>query len=170
MIKIDISGMANGEYEFDITAPIRTVECAFEEFYGDIVLNVNVKRLGLRYNVKCSAEAMARMTCDRSLRDFEEKISCGFDLVYKADTKLFLESGKSSEIEKEIIIREDYKYIDITQEVIEHLALQLPMKRVAPEFRDKEIEEIFPEISRDRIYKQNSVDDRWSKLKDIKIN
>ena len=171
MIKIDISGMADGEYEFDFKTPVSNVECSFEEFYGDIALNVIVRKLGLRYNLKVSAQMMARMECDRSLKDFEESISCKFDLVYKADTRLFIESGKHSENDKEIIIREDYKYIDISQEVIEFLALELPMKRLAPEYRDKEIDEIFPEIAPGRIRRDGEPDDeRWSKLKNIKLN
>jgi uncharacterized metal-binding protein YceD (DUF177 family) len=171
MIKIDISGMAEGVYNFDIITPISKLECSFEEFFGDILLNVSVNKLGTRYSVKVSAEAMARMECDRSLIIFEEKMVCKFELVYRADTKLFLEKGKHSENDKEIIIREDYQYIDISEEVIEHLALELPMKRLAPEFRDKDLVEIFPEILGDRITKDgDKVDDRWSKLKNIKFN
>jgi uncharacterized metal-binding protein YceD (DUF177 family) len=133
-------------------------------------VNLTVWRLGHRYTLKGKSECTARMICDRSLQEFDEKIQCDFSLVYRADTKLFLESGKNPNNENEIIIREDYKYIEISTEVIEHLALNLPMKRVAPEFRDKEITEIFPELSSDRIVSENSVDDRWTKLKDFKIN
>ncbi|MDX9789606.1 MAG: DUF177 domain-containing protein [Candidatus Kapaibacterium sp.] len=171
MIKIDISGMADGEYEFDISTPIGKIECVFDEFFGNVGVKVRVIRLGTRYNLKTHAEAIARLECDRSLRIYEEKIATDFELSYRADTKLYLESGSHGENDKEIIIREDFKYIDISQEVMEHLALQLPMKRLAPEFRDKDIEEIFPEI---RIAGNNDgaepIDDRWSKLKDLKFN
>lgn len=171
MIKVDISGMADGVYEFDIVTPISNVECSFEEFIGDINLAVSVTKLGLRYTTKVSANANAKLICDRSLKEYVELITCEFEIVYKADTRLFLEIGKHGENDKEIIIREDSKYIDISEEVIEHLALELPMKRLAPEFRDKELEEIFPEISAEYIKKDDSsVDERWSKLKNIKFN
>lgn len=170
MIKIDISGMADGEYEFNLKTPLKTVECHFEEFFGEISSHVIVTKLKNRYNVKVHAEAPARMICDRSLKEFEEKITADFELVYKADTKLFLEAGHNIENDKEILIREDYKYIDISSVVVEHLALKLPMKRVAPEFRDKDIDEIYPEISSDKIKKGETIDERWSKLKNIKIN
>lgn len=163
--------MAEGVYEFDLVAPISEVYCSFEEFSGDILLNVLVNKLGTRYKFTVSAEAIAKMECDRSLKIFEEKIACKFEIVYRADTKLFLQSGKHSENDKEIIIREDYKYVDISEEVIEHLALELPMKRLAPEYRDKDLVDIFPEISSDRITNiDDTVDDRWSKLKNIKFN
>jgi len=170
MIKIDISGMTDGEYEIDLNVPISQTECAFEEFFGDVVLNVRVVKLGHRYNLKCHAECFAKMICDRSLKDFEEKIVSNFDLAFIADTKLFLESGKNNEDDNEIIIKEDYKYINIADEVVENLALQLPMKRVAPEYRDKDISEIFPELSSENIMKENAADERWSKLKNFKIN
>lgn len=170
MIKVDISGMADGEYEFDFLKPIATLECAFDEFFGDVKVALLVVKLGTRYTLKAKSECYAKMLCDRSLKEFEENIFSEFQLAYRADTKLFLESNGQRELNNEIIIREDFKYIDITSEVLEHLALELPMKRIAPEFRDKEITEIFPELDKDRIVGENSVDDRWTKLKDFKIN
>ncbi|MBX3044997.1 MAG: DUF177 domain-containing protein [Candidatus Kapabacteria bacterium] len=171
MIKIDISGMSDGEYEFELSVPVNTLETAFDEFFGDIRLSVIVKKLGLRYTLTADAKVNARMECDRSLQIFEELISANFEIVYRANTKLFLEVGKHGENDKEIIIREDYKYIDISEEVLEHLALKLPMKRLAPEYRDKELSEIFPEIAKEIIPDENlPLDDRWSNLKNIKFN
>jgi uncharacterized metal-binding protein YceD (DUF177 family) len=170
MIRIDISGMADGVYEFDINAPAKTIKANFDEFKSDIILFVVVIRLGNRYSAKIKAKTIASMICDRSLIDYEENIECEFDIIYKADTKLFLESGRDGNNDNEIIIREDSKYIDLTQEVLENLALQLPMKRLAPEFKELEIDEIFPEILSERIVKNSEIDDRWSKLKDLKIN
>ena len=148
MIKIDIHGMTDGEYEINLNTDVSKVECYFEEFFGSIEANV-----------------MAALVCDRSLKNYEEKITSDVKLSFIANTKAFLEETEK-DIDSDIVIREDAQFIDITSEVIELLALNLPMKRIAPEFRDKEITEIFPELSSS----QNATDERWSKLKDFKIN
>lgn len=170
MIKVDISGMADGEYEFDFKIPVKTLDNSFEEFIGNVLVNLSVIRLSHRYTLIGKAECVARLICDRTLKEFDEIIKSDFNLVYKADTKLFMESQESQNNENEIIIREDTKYIDISSEVLEHLALNLPMKRIAPEFRDKDILDIYPELNNEHIEKNTIVDERWSKLKDFKIN
>lgn len=165
MIKIDIHGMKDGEFKINLNTKISEIECLFEEFFGNIDLNGTIKKIGNRFTLISKAEVMVRLTCDRSLKIYEEKISCDVNLAFIADTKAFLESTER-DIDSDILIREDAQFIDITSEVIELLALNLPMKRIAPEYRDKDITEIFPEIS-DGI---NVTDERWAKLKDFKIN
>ena len=47
------------------------------------------------------------------------------------------------------------------------------MKRIAPEFRDKNFEDIFPQFSGKKSSKKSKdkeIDDRWSALKNIKLN
>ena len=61
------------------------------------------------------------------------------------------------------IIRDDELFIDLSDEVRQELALSLPMKRIAPEFRDKEWEDIAPEVA-------TEIDDRWKALKGLNLN
>lgn len=173
MIKIDITGMKDGKYDLSIEAPVDKMNCIVEEFFGDVKLKGTIKKISNRFTFTAKAEVQARMICDRSLKEFVENIETDVKLSFIADTKAYLENkGKINEdIDSDILIREDVKYINITSEVIELLALQMPMKRIAPEFRDKELEEIFPELSGE-IFKNEKdvIDDRWSKLKNLKIN
>ena len=165
MIKIDIHGMKDGENEINLNTNISEIECFFEEFFGKIVLNGIVKKITNRFTLISKAEVMANLVCDRSLKTYQERISCDVNLSFISDTKAFLESEKTDK-DSDIVIREDAQYIDITSEVIELLALNLPMKRVAPEYRDKEITDICPELSDG----DSATDERWAKLKDFKIN
>ncbi len=165
MIKIDIHGMTDGEYEINLNTDVSKVECYFEEFFGSIEVNGMIKKVGNRFTLISKASVMAALVCDRSLKNYEEIITSDVKLSFIANTKAFLEETEK-DIDSDIVIREDAQFIDITSEVIELLALNLPMKRIAPEFRDKEITEIFPELSSS----QNATDERWSKLKDFKIN
>lgn len=165
MIKIDIHGMKDGEYEIDLNTDVEKIECYFEEFFGKIEVKGIIKKVGIRFTLKSKATVMTSLICDRSLQIYEERITSDVNLGFIADTKAFLESPER-DIDSDILIREDAQFIDITSEVIELLALNLPMKRIAPEYRDKDITEIFPEINSG----DNATDERWSKLKDFKIN
>jgi uncharacterized metal-binding protein YceD (DUF177 family) len=173
MIKIEITGMKDGKYDLLIEAPVEKMNCIFEEFFGDVKLTGTIKKISNRFTLSAKAEVKAKMICDRSLKEFVENIESEVKLSFIADTKAYLENkGKiNEEIESDILIREDIKYINITSEVIELLALQIPMKRIAPEYRDKELDEIFPELSVETFRNEKEViDDRWSKLKNLKIN
>lgn len=165
MIKIDIHGMKDGEFEINLNTEVAKIECFFEEFFGKIEVNGVIKKVGNRFTLKSKAYVLAKLTCDRSLKDYNERIESDVNLGFIADTKTFLENPEK-DVDSDILIREDAQFIDITSEVIELLALNLPMKRIAPEYRDKEITEIFPEINSG----DNATDERWSKLKDFKIN
>ncbi len=166
MIKIDIHGLKEGEHTFMLSTDIKQEDCFFDEFFGDLTLNGIIKKIGTRLSLRAIAEVKANLICDRSLKTYTELISSEVKLAFIADTKSFLEN-KTNETDSDIIIREDTNYIDVSKEVIELLALQLPMKRIAPEYRDKELTEIYPELSID---KTSDIDDRWTKLKDFKIN
>ncbi|PKL86843.1 MAG: hypothetical protein CVV22_01775 [Ignavibacteriae bacterium HGW-Ignavibacteriae-1] len=171
MLKLDISGMADGEYEFTLVEPVSKLNSPFEEFVGDVHFEGTVRKLGHRYNLKAELKGTARLICDRSLIEFDELIESELFMSFIADTKAFLELTGQEHKHNEVIIREDYKYIDVSPYVMESLALELPLKRIAPEFRDKELKEIFPEVAdKLREENENDIDDRWSKLKNIKIN
>lgn len=171
MLKLDISGMADGEYEFSLVEPVSRLKSPFEEFTGDVRFFGIVNKLGQRYNLKANLEVTAKLICDRSLIEYEELIKSHLDMSFIADTKAFLALSGDEPKYNEVIIREDFKYIDVTTYVIESLALELPLKRIAPQFRDKELEEIFPEVA-DKLQNEirNVIDERWSELKNIKIN
>ena len=71
-------------------------------------------------------------------------------------------------------VSKNYIGIDITEEIREELAVNLPMKRIAPEFEDKEFEEIFTEYTNKKnpaiADKVSIIDERWAPLKNLKIN
>jgi uncharacterized metal-binding protein YceD (DUF177 family) len=77
--------------------------------------------------------------------------------------------------DEEKAIAEDEKFIDLTDDIREELIVHLPMKRVSPEFRDKSFEDVFPQYSgsdnkKSKKKKDHEIDDRWSALKNIKLN
>ena len=92
-----------------------------------------------------------------------------------SDGLIFAEQ-KKREIKpnEEKALAEDEKYIDITEDIREEMIVHLPMKRIAPEYRGKNFEDIFPQLTGKKMKKKKNkdqeIDDRWSALKNIKLN
>ena len=172
MLKIHIQGLRDGLYDVDLSVPALQIPGLFEEFVGNVEFKGRLRIIGKRFAVTGVAECDAVLNCDISLAEFNEKIkadiSCSF---YAADKILFLKNGIDKKPE-EYIIHEDEKYLDITQEVCEELAVNLPMKRIAPEFRGMSFEEIYPQFSKSNLNRQDNssgnLDPRWAPLAILK--
>ena len=94
-------------------------------------------------------------------------------LHYVVDTQLFyLQPKTENDDEGEILIREEDTYIDISDEVRQQLALNLPMKRISPLHSQTSFEDLYPERSTEKQKTEPNLPDEtspWAALKDIKI-
>lgn len=162
MLRLPIQGLQDGQVSVQLTANVREIDGFFSEFSGEISLSGTVRKVGKRYSFKGEATCLATMICDRTLNEFTEKITAPVSADYLADTQVYLMQKEDKEGEIHII-RDDELFIDLSDEVRQELALNLPMKRIAPEFRDKEWEDIVPEVA-------TETDDRWKALKGLNLN
>ncbi len=179
MLKILVKGIRDGEYDIDIASPVSEIEGFFPEFFGEVRFRGKLRIVGKRYAVEGIAECEARMVCDLSTEEYTEIISVQIVSSFFANNELFYATkGISEELREtsEHIIHEDDKYIDISEDVRQELAISLPMKRVAPKYRGKNFEDIYPQYSADATPKKpkkskpEEIDDRWNELKKLKFN
>lgn len=173
MIKIDIKGIKDGKHKGLLELPGTEAEGLFEEFYGNIEINYTIEKYHNRYQIYLELKSKASLICDISAEEFTEEIITELKLSVIADTERYLMQKEiEDKTETELYIPEDEDYIDITREAVEQLAVSLPMKRVAPAYREKSFEELYPEIAaeNDKIDDNDQIDDRWSKLKNLKLN
>ncbi len=173
MLKFYIHCIKDGEYPLELSCSSESVKkFQTEEFFGNIFLNGKMLKTGNRFTIDASVSVNCKFICDRSLQEYEEEVSATFQATYLADTQLYIQNKNSDVDTNEYYLPEDEKYLDLTDEAVEALIVNIPMKKVAPEFRDKEITEIFPEIQ-DRIVEEGAspaLEDKWSKLRDLKLN
>ncbi len=172
MVGIFKQGLKDGEYEIDMDFPVNEVPEMFEEYFGNIHLEGKLRKFGGRYSIIIEADCMAKMICDRSLKEFTEEISVNVKLAFITDGTLRQAQDEGTkDISKEIVIHADDKYIDITNEVREIFAIGLPMKRIAPEYRTKNFSELYPEYSsRNNNGNSVNIDERWIPLMKLKNN
>lgn len=178
MIKIDIQGMSEGKQEISLSFPVDKIDSIAEEFFGIVHINGELRKISNRYTLKLRISGRANLVCDLSLKEYIEDISTDLQLSFIADSNLYdlkheNDLNEDSD-DDEILIREETKYLDITDRVIEELLVSLPMKRIAPENRNKELKDIYPEYTADNESEEEQsnteIDERWKKLKNIKIN
>jgi len=173
MLKILVKGIKDGEYDIDISSPVNEIEGFFPEFFGDVRFRGKLRILGKRYTVEGIAECEAHLVCDLSLEEYTETISVQISSSFYANNELYFSmKGISEELREtpEHIIHEDDKYIDISEDVRQELAIHLPMKRIAPHYRGKSFEDIYPQFSANttRKTKNKEIDERWSVLQKLR--
>ncbi len=169
MLKIPLQEVKDGMIDVSLTTDASDIVGLFPEFFGIISLSGTLNKVGKVYNFMGKATCMARLICDRTLTEFTEEITAPLVVSYLADTQVFLMPEATTK-DNMHIIREDDLFIDISVEVAEELALHLPMKRIAPQFRDKDWDEIESIITKDTTNKEEKIDERWSALKNIHLN
>lgn len=175
MLKIFIQGLKDGEYDIEASSPVSKIPEIYPEFFGDVEFSGKMRILGRRYTITGTASCNAKLICDLTLTEFEEKISADIKVSFEAvDTS---ERQKFEKIEgdySQYEIDEDEKYLDLSDEIKEELEVSIPMKRIAPQFRDKAFEDIYPEFSskaqpsKGKKIKPEDVDDRWAPLISLK--
>lgn len=118
-----------------------------------------------------SLQGTIKLICDRSLDPFDEEIKTTRKLVFKygdADEEL------SDEI---VMINRDSERLELGQYIFEFAALEIPMKKLHPRFRDEEATD--DEAEGKIIYSSKStsdeddtdgdpIDPRWEILKKLK--
>lgn len=163
-MKIRVSGIRDGNYEINISENAEKIPYIFPEFFGIIEVNGMLKKVGNRFSFNGSANCNAKLICDISLEEYIEKITADISIQFTANTALYFIQKERNIIEpdEEIAIREDDEFFDLAEEVKDALAVGLPMKRLAPNYRDKSFAEYFPQYS---AANQKNIDDRWEKLK-----
>jgi len=176
MLKIYIQGLKDGVYDIDISSPVSQIPGMYDEFFGNVDFSGKLRILGKRYAVTGKAVCKAKLICDLTLSEFIEEISVDFKSSYLAVEHI---SSLGVDITdnnlNEHFIKDDEKYINISEDVSEELAVNLPMKRITPDFRGKSFEEIYPEFtqpkfeSRKKKISDGEVDDRWAPLKELKF-
>lgn len=161
MLKLAIRNIEAGESKFDIESPAHNIENFAPEFRGMVHVKGVINRNGSRYIVQGTASATAHLVCDLSLEEFVEQVEAPISLIVIA-------GAESKPDDAFMAIREDDKYIDITEEVRQELAVHLPMRAISPKYREMTFEELRPEISVGSA--ENGAGDTWAALRNIKFN
>ncbi len=175
MLKVRIHGIKDGLHDICEDEPVSNILDIMPEFFGDVHFEGKLRKLGNRFTITGFAEAKAKLICDISLEEYEETISSEISISFLQDTVLFnLQKDAIDDPKAERVVHDDDEFFDLTTDIKEQLAVDLPMKRISPELRGKSFEEIYPELAggNDEKIDDDIIegDPRWSALKNLKLN
>jgi uncharacterized protein len=171
MLQARIHGIKDGKFEINLSCITNEIKNLPEEFFGQINVEAILTKVGKRYTLTGKVRCNAHLVCDISLEEYDEEILANFEFVFIANTEMYLMREEKDIYEtesNEIIIHEDDQYLDISELIRQELLLNIPLKKVAPKYRDLSFEELYPQFSSDK-NKEKDVEDVWSELKKLKL-
>jgi uncharacterized metal-binding protein YceD (DUF177 family) len=164
-ISVPIRGLTNGPRNFELKVSAKKVPDIVPEYVGDLEISGQVVRVGQRYRVNVDVLGLAHLICDRSLEEFDEPVRIHVDCEFVVDAEMASQQvGQIVDPEDVHGLMPDATEIDVTDEVRQELALALPMRRVAPQYRNMELNQLYP-LDKDE---SDTLDERWAALRKLK--
>ena len=155
MLQIDIRSLDAGYHEF-VLEPAPTDLGLELSAFRDMRVEVGLDYEGKTALVVIKVSAIAALTCDRTLADFEQSV-CG------EYTVLFSSNEDASESKDEVRnMSTTDEELDITDIVRDTLLLAIPVKKIAPGAEDADIPAAFGAPTK------SDYDPRWEALRSLK--
>jgi uncharacterized metal-binding protein YceD (DUF177 family) len=116
--------------------------------------------------VKFSFDVIVKMICDRSLKPFTKNVSGSYQILFEPDPEDEYEEERSA-VKR---IPADDLTLDISKEVRDSIMLEIPVKKVHPDFIDDDGKIVDFETQKfgDEPSDEERIDPRWAELKKLK--
>jgi uncharacterized protein len=88
---------------------------------------------------KVKAEGTVRLTCVRSLEEFDQSVSVEFADQFHSVIDVFTGSGLSQPIEEDPFLLDELHMADVGEALREYTLLELPLNPVSPAYRDQPV-------------------------------
>ena len=162
-MRIKISGLENGTYEYDFEANIEKIDLT-EPLFGKYNTNVVLNKFDDQIILEASTTICANFICDRCGTAFKQSVKSKYKMIY------LLRSIEGAEEEINITyLSPDTHMIDISKDVRDYMILSTPMKRLCKE----DCKGLCAKCGADLNEKQcdcndDGIDDRWKVLSELK--
>lgn len=131
MIKIKVSNLSNGRYDYDFEGKASDLEI-YEPYIGNFMTDAVLSKFDNQIILDAETEITANLICDRCANEFPSVIKSNFRNVY-----LFRVNIKDAEGENEkedvVFIHPDTDKIDLDKDIRDYAVLAVPMKNLCSE-------------------------------------
>ncbi len=129
MIKIKVSSLTNGSYDFDFEGKASDLEIS-DPYVGNFSTNVFLEKFDNQIILDSETGILANLVCDRCAKEIQSIIKSNFKLVY-----LFRNNYDDSESEREevVYLHPDTDKIDLDKVIRDYAVLAVPMKHLCSE-------------------------------------
>lgn len=158
MVYIDISTLSDGLHEIDMRPTADELEIdpeVFSSIAAIIRLDVTDRQILCRIEARADAE----LVCDRTLEPFIEPVSGQFTTVFTKDA-----DEVTSGDDEIVLLDPSASRIDVTEMVRDTILLSVPLRKVAPAAREKELQLQYGGPPEDG----DAIDPRWEALRKLK--
>lgn len=162
MLSIDITSLPEGIHHLDLDPSADEVNLDPSTF-EDIHLDLELQHHRDRILVKLHATATAELTCDRTLRPFDQDIEGDYNVLFGPPSLVDREGDEFDEVRP---LEASDREIDLTDVVRDTLLLAIPQRQVAPGAEDEPISVTFGDVVEDP--EDELADPRWSELEKLK--
>jgi uncharacterized protein len=163
MLTVDITELSDGihQLEMDPTADQAGLDpTTFEGLHVDAELQCHRDRI----LVKLHATATARLTCDRTLKDYDQPVEGQYNLLFGPPSMVGQEGEEFEEVRP---LQPSDNEIDLTDVVRDTLLLALPQRQIAPGAEDEPIAQEFGAPEEDEA-EEEDIDPRWDELRKLR--
>jgi uncharacterized protein len=175
--EINIAKLSNKTHQYEFEMDDSFFDLFSDEIihggklHADVELEKNETLLTLHFDIK----GTVRLTCDRSLEEFDQPVDIQEDLIMKF-------GPEEKELDENLWqIESDTQQINVAQHLYDYIVLSLPMKKLHPRFLEEMDEESDNDIlvyssrqsgdaesdSDEDDDDDNDIDPRWDALKNL---
>jgi uncharacterized metal-binding protein YceD (DUF177 family) len=148
MLFVDIAGLKSGKHYFEIESELDN-RLKTNELVSSVSVSGELRVYGDDIYLEGVASSEMKLKCDLSLEDYTEIINADIKINIKKRQDSVYENQNNDDSDNTTLINDEQQKVDISDIVAQELLVNIPMKKVAPHYRDKEIEEIHPSIKND---------------------
>lgn len=163
MLTVDIASLSEGIHHVEFTPVPEAVDLDPSTF-RDLQVEAELQYHRDRILVKLRAAATATLTCDRTLKEYDQPVAGSYNLLFGPPEMVGQEGDEFEEVRP---LTPSDNELDLTDVVRDTLVLSLPQRRIAPDAEDESIEQVFGAPAEEEA-SDEPVDPRWSELKKLR--
>lgn len=161
MFRIDISSLGTGTHHLVRTTTAESLDLDPERF-RDIEVDVDLLCGQDRILVHMQVRTKATLSCDRTLRPFDQSLEGGYSVLFAGSAAA--PSEESDDYEEIRSFSPADLALDLTDLVRDSLLLAVPQRKVAPGAEGKDLPTSFGQEEGEHA----PVDPRWNKLRQLR--
>lgn len=166
MIKIKVSNLTNGRYDYDFKGKVAGIDVS-GPYVDDYETRVVLNKFDNQIILDAETNIVANLICDRCASEFQSVITSKYRLIY-----LFTQNIEHSENDRidVVYLHPETDKIDITKDIRDYAILALPMKKLCLE----DCKGLCPNCGKNLNEascncKNEKIDPRWEPLQKLKL-
>jgi len=163
MLTVDVTSLSDGIHHLEFSPSAE--EAALDPTtFRDVHVEAELQCHRDRILVKLSATATAELTCDRTLKSYDEDVEGRYNLLFGPPEMVGQEGEEFEEVRP---FHPSDQEIDLTDVVRDTLLLALPQRQIAPGAEEEPIDQ---EFGRPEEAEEEPIDPRGEELQKLKNN